>query len=113
MAGQIEFENRLHRLVNKHRAMTRGYTMRMQPDGLIVAQPRRTISPMSVRTVVIFLAVFILFKGFAMANLGSEEYNARVDQLHQGNLAEMVGGVAMAADPLSTLFADQIAPFFE
>jgi hypothetical protein len=112
LPGQVEFEKRLRRLLAKHRAMARGYTMRMQPDGLIVAEPRRAVSPISIRSLVVFLAAFILFKGFVIASLGSDVYGERVQTLQQGNMIVMVGGLAMEADPLSRLFAAQIEPLF-
>ncbi len=38
---QIQFNERLQTLARKHDAMSNGYVTRMQPDGLIVARPRR------------------------------------------------------------------------
>ena len=35
------FNERLRGLARKHRAMGRGYIMRLMPDGLIVAEPVR------------------------------------------------------------------------
>ena len=112
LPGQIQFESRLRRLIEKHRAMARGYTMRLQSDGLIVAVPRRAHSPITIRTLGIFLVTFIFFKGFVMASLGGEVYGERVSSLRQGSMIESIGGFAMSPDPVSKLFAAQIEPLF-
>lgn len=109
-SGQIEFENRLRRLLRKHRAMSRGYTARMRPDGLIEARPRRSVNPISGRSVVIFLAAFVLFKGFLIASIGPAGYADRVALLESGTIVEQFGAFAMQADPLSDLAAQKLGP---
>ena len=111
VSGQMEeFEDRLRRLLRKHRAMSRGYTTRMRADGLIVAKPRRAAPPISGRSILIFLVAFVLFKGFLIANLGNETYDARVARLELGNLTEQAGAFAMQSDPLAELIARKVAP---
>ena len=113
VSDQTEFQERLRRLVRKHRAMARGYTTRMRSDGLIVAKPRRAVSPISGRSVLIFLLVFLAFKGFLIANLGAAAYSERVERLQSGNFAEQAGAFAMQADPVSKMFADLVAPLLD
>ncbi|PJE34300.1 hypothetical protein CVM52_23010 [Pseudooceanicola lipolyticus] len=107
---QVEFANRLSRLIRKHQAMTRGYTTSMRPDGLIVAKPRRAPAPISGRSVLIFLAAFLMFKVVLMASLGSEAYDTRVARLQEGTLVEKAGAFAMQGDPLTRLVAETVAP---
>ena len=109
-SGQATFESRLRRLVRKHRAMTRGYKTRMQPDGLIVAYPKGRGSPISAKSVVIFLVAFMAFKGLMIASQGVESYDQRLERLHGGTLMEKAGGFVMQVDPISKLIADQISP---
>ncbi len=111
VSGQIEFESRLRRLLRKHRALSRGYTTRMRPDGLIEARPRRSVNPISGRALVLFLGAFVLFKGFLIANLGTAGYADRVALLESGTFVEQAGAFAMQADPLSELAAQKLAPF--
>ena len=108
--SHLEFENRIRRLLRKHLAMTRGYTTRMRPDGLIVAQPRRAPSPISLRAVVLFFGVFVLFKGFLIASLGPTTYDERLGKLEQGNIVEQAGAFAIKPDPLTTIVAAQLHP---
>ncbi|MHA6263620.1 hypothetical protein ACXYMO_10495 [Arenibacterium sp. CAU 1754] len=89
--------------------MSNGYTMRMQPDGLIVAKPRRA-SRISGRSVLIFLAAFLLFKGFLIANLGAEGYGERISRLESGTFVEKAGAFAMQIDPLSELVSQKLRP---
>lgn len=107
-SSHLEFETRVRRLLRKHTAMSRGYTTRMREDGLIVAQPRRQVAPISGRSLFIFLMAFVLFKGFLIANLGPTGYDERVGRLEQGNLMEQAGAFAMQADPIASMVAIQI-----
>lgn len=110
VSGQIEFENRLRRLLRKHRALSRGYSTRMRADGLIEARPRRSVNPISGRSVLIFLAAFVLFKGFLIANLGPDAYGERLALLESGTVVEKAGAFAMQVDPLSELAALKMGP---
>jgi len=107
---QLHFDERLRRLERKHRAMSRGYTTRMQPDGLIVAKPKRAQVRISGRSMLLFALAFIAFKGFLIANLGELGYEERVDRLSDGTLVEKAGAFVMQIDPLSQFAAEQIGP---
>ncbi|GHF61605.1 hypothetical protein [Seohaeicola zhoushanensis] len=109
-SGHMEFQTRVRRLLRKHTAMTRGYTTRMRPDGLMVAVPRRPPPPVSPRSVVMCLGVFILLKGVLIAALGPGDYERRVVRLAEGNFVQQAGAFAMKADPLTALVAVQLAP---
>ena len=107
---QLQFGERLHLLERKHRAMSQGYVAYIQPDGLIVARPKRRTSRISGRAVIIAALAFIGFKAFLIANLGPQTYDERVGRLRDGTLVEKAGGFVMQADPLSTYVALQIGP---
>lgn len=107
---QLDFEHRLRRLMRKHRAMSRGYTTSLRPDGLIVAKPKRRASPVSLRSVILFLVAFVLFKGFLIANIGPQAYSERVARLMDGTAIEQAGGVVMQIDPLSQMVSEKIGP---
>ncbi len=108
--SQLLFDQRVRGLLRKHRALARGYTHRMRPDGLIVLKPRRAQARISGRSVAIFLMAFFLFKGFLIANLGEQTYLDRVVQLQKGTVVERAGSVLMQNDPLSRLIALKIGP---
>jgi len=104
------FYARLERLEQKHEAMSRGYTARVRSDGLIVVSPRRLQSRISGRSVVLFVASVLLFKGFLMAALGFGSYDFRVDQLRAGSGLEKAGAFVMQRDPVSQFIAEKIGP---
>ena len=107
---QLQFEERLKRLARKHRAESRGYVTRMQPDGLIIARPKRQTIQVPFRVVIFFLAAFIGFKAFLFAGVGPLTYEVRLAHLQAGTLMEKAGAYAMQADPLTVYVATQIGP---
>jgi len=108
--NQIQFSERLRLLARKHNAMSQGYVTRMQPDGLIVARPKRRPLRISGRSVFLFLAAFIAFKAFLVANLGPQTYDDRLARLEAGTFVEKAGAFVMQADPLTMYAAQQIGP---
>ncbi len=107
---QLQFNQRLQLLTRKHRAMSQGYTTHIQPDGLIIARPRRARPRISLRPVLVFLVAMVAFKGFLIANLGPLAYEERLDRLQQGTVVEQAGAFVMQIDPLSRYAADKIGP---
>ncbi len=108
--SHVQFDQRLRRLSRKHRAMSRGYTTRMRPDGLIETKPRRSRPGISAKSVILFLGAFFLFKGFLIASIGAEGYDERVARLAAGTLPEQAGGFVMQADPLAEMISLKIGP---
>lgn len=107
---QLQFGERLRLLERKHSAMSHGYITYIQPDGLIVARPKRRAFRFSGRAVIITVLAFIGFKAFLIANLGPQTYDERVERLQDGTVVEKAGGFVMQADPLSTYVALQVGP---
>lgn len=107
--GRDEFKTRLSRLLRRHKALARGYTATMRPDGLIVLEPRRIQFKLPVRGFVLLMAVFMTFKGFMLTSLGHAPYDARLTILEGGTLYEQVGAFVMGVDPVSRAIADLLA----
>jgi len=107
---QLQFEERLQQLARKHRAMSRGYVTRMQPDGLIIARPKRQPIQISFPVFIFFLAAFIGFKAFLFVGVGPLTYEDRLAHLQLGTMVEKAGAYAMQADPLTVYEATQIGP---
>ena len=107
---QLQFEQRLHMLARKHQAMSHGYVTRVQPDGLIVAQPKRSTSRLPRKSIILFLVAFIGFKAFLIATLGPLAYEDRLNWLSEGTMVERGGAFVMLADPLSMYVANQVGP---
>lgn len=99
-ASQQDFANRLSRVVQRHRALGRGYTGHVRADGLIVVKPRQFRFRLPLRGFVLLMASFMIFKGFLLAYLGAAEYGARLDVLRAGTFGH-AGAFVMAADPVT------------
>ena len=106
----LQFDDRLRLLTRKHNAMSHGCVTQMQPDGLIVARPRKQPYRISGRSVLLFFAAFIGFKAFLVANLGPQTYEDRLNDLRAGTFVEKAGAFAMQADPVTVLVAGKIGP---
>ena len=106
-----QFLSRVRHLERKHGAMNNGYSAQMRSDGLIVVEPKRRVeSRISARSIFLFLAAFLLFKGFLIASIGVEGYQDRVSKLQAGSVLEHGGALIMIADPLSLGIARKIGP---
>ncbi|WP_278921367.1 hypothetical protein [Pseudophaeobacter profundi] len=105
-----EFHGRVARLQTKHAAFSRGYTARVQSDGLIIVEPRRLRSRVSGRVFLLILTGFLIFKAFLMAAVGFASYDERVNKLASGTMIEKLGAVLMQADPVSTWGAQKMGP---
>lgn len=106
-----QFLSRVRRLERKHNDMSYGYTAQIRSDGLIVVAPKKKLeSRISTRSVLLFLAAFMLFKGFLIASIGVEGYEDRLSKLQAGSVLEQGGAVVMMADPLSQMIAEKIGP---
>jgi len=109
MAHQdLEFTNRVNRLTRKHRAMSRGYSTRMRPDGLLVTAPARPRRWVSLRVILLFVAAFFAFKALLMAAAGTAAYDERVARLQAGTAAEAAGAWIMQSDPVTEALAGRI-----
>jgi hypothetical protein len=106
-----QFLSRVRQLERKHGAMDHGHSAQIRPDGLIVVGPKRkVVSRISVRSVLLFLAAFLLFKGFLIASIGVDGYRDRLSTLQAGSMLEQGGALVMIADPLSQMIAENIRP---
>jgi len=105
-----QFLTRVRHLERKHDAMGRGYSAKIRPDGLIVVAPKKIESRISARSVVLFLAAFLVFKGFLIASIGLDGYQDRLAKLQAGSVLEQGGAMVMFADPLSQMIAEKIGP---
>ncbi|MFT4962554.1 MAG: hypothetical protein ACI92Z_003653 [Paracoccaceae bacterium] len=106
----LEFDQRVISLGRKRRALSRGYVTRMRSDGLLVARPYRTRPRIPVKALILFVMAFVVFKGFLIANIGSDAYSERVAKLENGTVVEQAGAWVMQSDPVSDMVAQQIGP---
>jgi len=112
-ANYVKFNKRLRSIDRNHRKLSRGYVQLVERDGILVPHSRRTARRgFPFRGLLLTLAVFLVFKGFLLAQLGPITYEGRVDKLAVGNAVEQAGAWAMTADPITVWVAGQLAPLF-
>ncbi|EIE51142.1 hypothetical protein [Salipiger aestuarii] len=106
-----EFEKRHRAVTAKHRKLADGYVTALNRNGTIEHKPIRRVPVFRLRTVLMALGVFLLFKGFILANLGVEDYESRLGHLATGSAFEQAGAWIMATDPASLWLSEKFQAF--
>ena len=76
-ANLRSFDKRMERIIAKHSRLSRGYVPAITEDGLIVAQPKRSIW-VPWRTMLFLLVVGMGFKIFLHATIGAGAYDHHI-----------------------------------
>jgi len=95
------FDDRLRRIDQQHRAMARGFVLSVSRDGLVVARPESRRARFPWRVAMFLLIAVLGFKVMLHAYMGDGAYNDRVARLASGTTAEQVGAYVLAADPVT------------
>ncbi len=107
-AQMHEFDQRLQRIDRRHQLLARGFALSVSKDGLIVARPQRDSRRFPWRGLLMVLVAVLGFKAMLYAQIGAEDYNARIATLSAGSVVEQIGAYAMAADPFTVWLASAI-----
>ncbi|MBU2980983.1 hypothetical protein KO498_04065 [Lentibacter algarum] len=112
MSGKVEkFDKRLGRVSKKHRAMSRGYSFRVEKTGLISVRPRRSGVGFPLGAIALILGVGILFKGVVFANYGPEKYHSKVELLQSGTVVEKAGAWLLQPGKPTYVVASMVGGF--
>jgi predicted metalloprotease len=106
-----DFEARVSTVGVRHsKLVRRGYTARVDRNGIIIAQikPRRFRLP--VKGVMLIALGFLGFKGFMLAANGPDTYLDRLALLQNGTAVEAMGARVLAIDPATQFIADHLGP---
>lgn len=106
-----DFDDRLQRIESKKGRLKRGYALRVDRDGLIVARPRSRRRGITLKGMAMVIIGFFAFKALLIAYLGTATYEDRVKSLREGASFEQVGAWFMESDPLSSFLAGQLRPY--
>ncbi|WP_424942284.1 hypothetical protein [Aliiroseovarius crassostreae] len=108
-ANYANFSKRTRAIEKQHRKLSRGYVQLVEREGILVPKSRRTLHrKFPVRGLAMLLALFLVFKGFLMVQLGTSIYDERVAKLSAGSQVEQIGAWVMRTDPISQWIAQQI-----
>ncbi|KEJ88220.1 hypothetical protein [Sulfitobacter donghicola] len=92
------------------RLVRRGYTTRIDKNGVIVAKPKAMRIRLPIKGAVLLVLSFFCFKAFMLAANGPDTYQDRLATLESGNAAEAFGASVLAIDPVTQYIADQMGP---
>jgi len=110
MSGNAQnFDERIGRVTRKHRAMSKGYTFRVDKNGLINIKPKRAKGSSPFTMLIALLAVGLLFKGVALANFGPEKYAERLAPMQSGNMVEQAGAWILEPGPMTEWVAHAVS----
>ncbi|MGH1367545.1 MAG: hypothetical protein ACRBCL_02940 [Maritimibacter sp.] len=106
------FNKRLKTIERRHKKLSSGYVRLEERNGLLVpVQRKKTRRGFPVRGLLLTLFLFLAFKGFLLAHLGTITYVDRHALLEQGSAIEQMGAWAMRPDPLTVWISAQISPY--
>ena len=106
------FDKRMEKILAKHSQLARGYRPAITEDGLIIAEPKRSLW-IPWRSVLFILVVGMGFKIFLHATIGAGAYDARVARLAAGTEIEQFGAWIMSADPITLAASAQVAALLD
>ncbi len=105
------FLARLNDVDYKHsRLVRRGYTTRVDHNGLIVVQPKKRRLHFPARGAFLLVLGFFLFKAVMLSANGPATYGERLEQLESGTILEVMAARTLSIDPATQFLADQIGP---
>ncbi len=106
---QIQFMERMRRIVERHRKLERGFEPELLPDGLIVARPKRPSHHLVLRSFFACLIVLLGFKIFLLARLGPENYQQRLQLMNERSTLHRIGAYVMYPDGFTMFMARLIS----
>lgn len=98
---QKNFLRRQRGIRKKHRKMAAGYVTTVNKADVIEHHPRKSMSGLSLRPIVILALVFTAFKISVVVKLGEAEYLKRLEALAAGDTVDAIGAFVMQIDPVT------------
>ena len=106
-----DFDDRVNVVDGKHaKLLRRGYTVRVDRNGLLVAQPKPRKFRFPIRGLALLVGGFFCFKALALGMNGPATYGDRLASLESGTVVEVLGARVLAIDPVTQFLADKIGP---
>ena len=104
---------RLRRVQRKHDKMRRnGVVHRVGRDGLIRSRPRLIRPYVPIKAALLLVGLVIAFKSVLLAQIGSGNYELRLEALRSGTVVEQVGAVIMHDDPVTVALGGYLKQYF-
>ena len=85
---------------------------RVTEDGLVVHVAKtKSSSLIPYRGILTGMVLFVLLKGFVLAELGEPIYQERIENLRSGSAIEVLMAFGLDVDPASKMVADLVGSF--
>lgn len=96
----------------RSKLVRRGYTSRVDKNGIIIAKPKSRSFHFPVKGLVLLVMGFFCFKAIMLSANGPATYEDRLATLQNGSVVEALGAKALSVDPVTQFLAGQIGPVF-
>lgn len=94
------------------RLVRRGYTSRVDKNGVIVAKPKGMRIRFPIKGIVLMVLGFFCLKALMLSANGPAAYQERLATLQNGTAIEAMGARALGIDPATQFIANQMGPLF-
>ncbi len=94
------------------RLVRRGYTTRVDRNGLIVVKPKKMRLRFPLKGILLLVLSFFCLKGLMLSANGPDTYQDRLATLESGTVIEAMGARVLGIDPATQFIADKIGRFF-
>jgi len=113
MTIDADLNKRLKRVVRKHERMKEnGVVHSVGRDGLIRSRPRLFKFQFPIKSVMLVVALLVVFKAMIYAQSGAGEYVAQVEELRDGSTVEQVGAFIMQDEPVTVRLGGFLSQYF-
>ncbi|WP_323765639.1 hypothetical protein [Marinovum sp.] len=106
----FHFDKRVNRIAKKNRKMARGHVNFIDRTGLVRQRPRRSLSAVPLRGLLVIGLGFVGFKGLLIAHQGPVQYEEKLALLAEGSIFEQGAAWAMQIEPASQTLARFLSP---
>jgi len=97
---------------SRSKLVRRGYTARVDRNGIIVAKPRTRRLRFPIKGIVFMVLGFLCLKALMLSANGPAAYEERLATLESGNAVEAMGARVLSIDPATQFIADKMGPMF-
>ena len=94
------------------RLVRRGYTTRIDKNGLIISKPKKMRLRFPVKGILVMVLSFFCLKALMLSANGPDTYQDRLATLQNGTVVEAMGARVLGIDPATQFIADKIGPLF-
>lgn len=113
MTIDASLDKRLEKVVRNHKRMRRnGVVRRVGRDGLIRTRPRLIRPHFPLKGALVIVALLIAFKALMFAQIGSDNYALKIQDLSAGSALEQTGAVLMQEEPVTVAVASVLTTYF-